>query len=446
VPAALVPSPLASLSLLDLIPRIHEDWTSPYHLADWCALIERSIHGHVRAMCAVPFQHYKTSTTLMGVVWLLLKNPKLRIILLTHSHEKAKAMGKDLRRLWEAAGGTFAKGFNTIDEWQTSEGGGCVVMSALQSKLGYPCDLLLVDDPLDETEYMLREVRDQVDKSIALYTARTATHLDSTLLVASRWHIDDPYGRRELRKEMTWESISHAGILDFGLPTERAFAPEVLSLAQHHQMRREWAEQDPSLKIWWAQVQNEPQPDALGLFRGSVHGPPPAYGRYIFGIDLAYSEDVHADYFALVVLKLWEGKAHVLNVLRERRDLETATTRIREAMRIYPGAMMFSYISGPEKGSIQYLNERSIPVQPIHARTPKYVRAQKTIDAWNTGLIVLPEQAPWMAGVLSRVWMFTGNEAAGDDDEIDALVSACDGGLFSAGAPPRTVGKWRITR
>jgi hypothetical protein len=434
----------AELSLLDLVPAINPDWKSPHHLSAWTELIERSIKGHMRAMCAVPFQHYKTTTTLCGVVWLLLRNPKLRIILLTHSHEKAKAMGKDLRKLWEAVGGQTPKGFNTIDDWQTPVGGGCVVMSAEQSKLGYPCDLLLVDDPLDETEYTDRNVRDTVDRTISLYTARCATHLDSVLLVASRWHKDDPFGRREERTSVKWEKIVHAGILDFDTDHERAFASEVLSLEQHHQMRREWAEQDPSLKIWWAQVQNNPQPDALGGFKTPIHGPMPIYGRYVIGVDLAYSEEPHSDYLAIVVLKVWEGNAHVCNVLREKRDLEKAVAHLRQMKVMYPGAAMYSYISGPEKSAVNYINDCGIPLQPILARSPKYNRSQRTRDAWNLGRILLPEHAPWLSGFVARAQAFTGQEKAGDDDEIDALVSACDGGLFSNLVTPKSFGKPRM--
>lgn len=435
---------LQNLSLLELVPALRDDWASPYHLKEWTDCIERASLGNVRAMCSVPFQHYKSSTTLIGVVWLLLRNPKLKIILLTHSHEKAAAMGKELRELWKAAGGTMRKGFDTIAEWQTEQGGGCVVMSAAQSKLGYPCDLLLVDDPLDEKEYMQKEARDLADSTIALYTARAATHLNSVLIVASRWHPDDPIGRRLDAKAVKWEYFANPGIIDFGTENARAFAPDVLSFEQHLQMRAEWEERDPSLKIWWAQVQNDPRPDVLGMFRQPVrYQTLPEFGRFVFGIDLAYSDKPHADYFAMVVLKVWERVAYVVNVLRERRSLEMATDRIQFAQRTWPGASMWSYISGPEKGALQYLSSRNVMVEPIMARTPKYNRSQRTIDAWNLGKVRVPEQAPWLAGFLARVSLFTGNEAAGDDDEVDALVSACDGGVFGAGGAPKACGAKR---
>ena len=76
----------ADLSLLELIPAVRPGWGSPYHLREWCAEIEGALKGGARSMCSVPFQHYKSSTTLVGVLWLLLRRPTLSIIVMTHSH------------------------------------------------------------------------------------------------------------------------------------------------------------------------------------------------------------------------------------------------------------------------------------------------------------------------------------------------------------------------
>jgi predicted phage terminase large subunit-like protein len=263
----------------------------------------------------------------------------------------------------------------------------------------------------------------------------------------SRWHPDDPAGRRMLRKAEKWRLIQHPAIIDEGLDSERAFAPNVMTLEDLKQRRAALAEVDPTERLWHAQFQNDPQPDAIGLFGNPVrYGVLPAFGRYVIGIDLAYSVETTADYFAMVVIRIWEGVAYVVNVLRERRDLDLATHRIKFAERMYPGAAIYSYVAGPEKGAIQYLNDRGVHAQPMPARYDKGTRARKTIDAWNLGRIMVPEHAPWASGFVSRCRLFTGNPKAADDDEIDALVSACDGGLFCSGAAPKAFGKPRIGR
>ena len=78
------------------------------------------------------------------------------------------------------------------------------------------------------------------------------------------------------------------------------------------------------------------------------------------------------------------------------------------------------------------------------ARYSKRHRAQKTIDRSNAGRIRFPESAPWVTGMLARMTLFSGDENAGDDDEIDALVSAVDGGMASGVSAPRALGPRRI--
>lgn len=435
---------LADLSLIDLVPALRPEWRRPFHLAQWCAAIESSILGGKRCIDSEPFQHHKSTTTMVGVVWILLRRPQTRIILLTHSHEKAQAMGKDLRDLAKTAGIQVPRGFDTITDWRTEQGGGVVVMSAQQSRLGYACDLLLVDDPLDETEYMISEVRDRVDATIAHYTARCASHLNSVLIVASRWHPDDPIGRRIARKEVDWIYIHHAGIENFTAcpddcphwntecaehrPDERAFAPEVMDLAAHHAMRREWAEVDPSLRIWWAQIQNEPLPDAQGFFEGEtpMAGEAPQGSPVIWGVDAAFSQGKKTDFFAAVGgvdLGIVTG---VFRVIRHQRGLVQAVATLVRLRDEFAEARFVTYSSGPENGVYDAIYETcGICVEKMPARWNKAVRAQKATKAWKDRKIQVRMGQPWTGPYLAEVHAFDGSEG-GVDDQVDATVSMHD--------------------
>jgi hypothetical protein len=196
---------LSRLNLLDFICTLSPDFVRPTHLADWCAMIERVLTESVRGLCAIPIRHYKTWTTLHGVAWLLVRKPKLRIILMCADHERATELGKMCRRLCEAAGIGPSRGDNLIADWKNEMGGGVVVMSAEQSKLGRDVDVLIFDDPLSEKSWDDPMVRDAVDHSIAHYTARCqrAGQLGSVLGVMSPCHPDDPLGRRLARHATT---------------------------------------------------------------------------------------------------------------------------------------------------------------------------------------------------------------------------------------------------
>ncbi len=397
----------------------------------------------------MPIRHYKTQTTLLGIVWLLVQDPSSRWLLLTHSFERSRAIGKALRLYATAARVGPVTGFNTIDSWSNHHGGGAIVMSAEQSRLGEDVHGLLFDDPLDEHASMDRARRDAVDETISHYTARCmrAGKPGPVLGVMSRWHGDDPVGRRLDRTAEPWEYFHRPAIIDEGLPTERAFAPEVWGLAEMRHQREVLREQDPTEKMWWAQFMGDPKPVGSSLFRPDpmryVRLPEWNF-RLAFGGDLSFSAGAHSDYFALVAIKVIGTKAYILEVARTKLESHLIESTCKMFASKYGDghAPIYSYVSGPEKGMVRFLREQGLPFVPIPARYSKLVRAERTIRRWNDGNIVVPEDAPWVPGFLRRVEAFRGEDKGHDDDEIDALVSVCDGAMGGAVAGTiRTLGR-----
>lgn len=442
---------LADLSLLELIPQISPEHKSPWHLADWCGLLERAATEPVRAMCAVPIRHYKTETTLHGIVYLLLKDPTLHVIHLSHSFERAQALGKRVRQLAQAAGVGPERGTNTISDWRNDAGGGVVVMSADQSKLGYDCGCLIFDDPLDEHGSQDPKKREEVDQTIAHYTARCMSKgkPGPVLGVMSRWHPDDPVGRRLARKAVNWEYIHKPAIENEGTEHERAFAEDVWPLEAMKKMRAEWAEKDPTERGWNAQLMGDPRPEGADLF-----GAPTFYTelpttpyRIAHGSDFSFTAGIMSDYFAIVSGRIYGRKFYITDVQRHKIDARMIESSCKLAIDKHGRAPIYSYQSGPEKGMSLLLLERGVPIVSIQARYNKLVRAERTVKRWNDGDILVPHSAsglPWVHGFLHRVGMFRGNDRDDGDDEIDALVSLCDGAMGGAVAGPRTLGQPRM--
>jgi hypothetical protein len=433
------------------------EYRSPYHLKEWAGMIERCASEPVRGLCSIPTRHYKTVTTLHGVIWILFRRPTWRIVLIGHDHRRAEWMGKQTRILRDRAGLLPLRGDDTIAHWSTSDGGGVHVISADQSAIGYDAHVVIADDPIDERGFNDPAVRDQVDASLNFYASRAGGggKLGSFLLVMSRGHPDDPIGRRLTRKAVTWAYVHDSAIIDEGKETERAFAPDVWDLPALKRNRDEIFEADPTGRIWHSQWQNDPLPDSLGLFKSPARYetlPTTPGFRTVYGLDLAYSARRHADYLALVVLRIWpewteEGRrevAYVAAVWRERWDPAQAVEICKMARALYPGGTFFSYMAGPEIASAHYLAEQGIEIQVMPARYSKRHRAQASIDKSNAGRIRFPTSAPWVNGMVARLMLFSGDENAGDDDEIDALVSAVDGGMKSAVSVPKALGPRRI--
>jgi predicted phage terminase large subunit-like protein len=437
----------AALSLLDLVPALSPQFGRPHHLRAWCDIIERAANGEaVRALCSVPIRHWKTQTTEHGVVRILLRDPTTPIIHLSHSFERAQAIGKQIRDLAREAGVGPKRGQDTISDWRNEHGGGVVVMSAEQSKLGYDCGVLIFDDPIDEFGAEDPRVRDAVDNTIAHYTARCMRRgkPGPVLGVMSRWHPDDPIGRRLLRTAVHWEYVHHAAIIDEGLPTERAFAPEVWPLEALKAMREEWKENDPTERGWWAQLMNDPRAASGDLFGAATrYTELPKWGyRTIHGADFAFSAGDGNDWFALFTARVYGRRAYVTDCQRHKIDARLIESTCKAAMNKHGQAPIFTYQSGPEIGMSNILIERGVPIVPMHARYSKLVRAERTIKRWNDGDVLVPEDsaAAWVPGFLSRVGMFRGRDKDANDDEIDAMVSACDGGVGGAVAGVKTLG------
>jgi hypothetical protein len=439
---------LTTLPLLEFIHELTPNFRPPTHLIGWTQLIERALTERVRGMVSVPIRHHKTWTTIHGIAWHLVRRPGLRIIGMCADHERAQELGNMTRRTCEAAGVGPVRGENKALDWKNKHGGGVVWMSASQSSLGKDVDLLVVDDPLSEFSALDAASRDAVDHAIALYTNRAT---GSVLMVASRLHPDDPIGRRLLRRAVAWEYVHNQALIDEDKPTERAFAPDVMDLAEIKRRRAEAREADPAESIWHAQWQNEPR----SALDSRVREPKryefvPSYPgfRYAIGVDLAYQAGEKNDYFACVIMKIYGSQAYVIDVIREKPDFNAMQMVLKNKWELYGRCGIFSYVAGPELGAVRYFTDRGIPIQPLAARYSKAYRAQRTIDRWNAGQILVPVQPAWAPGFVARALLFTGNERERDDDEFDALVSVCDAmfGGAATGVSPHGVGHRRWGR
>jgi GNAT superfamily N-acetyltransferase len=438
---------LTGLSMLDLVPALSDHFRRPTHLQKWCELIETASFDAVRALCSVPIRHWKTETTVAGIIYLLLRHPDWRIIFFTHSLEAAQKWGKRIRQVAESTTVGPIPGFDLIAEWRNRAGGGVVVMSAEQSKIGYDCDALIVDDPIDEHGAEDPAVRERVDEAISLYTARCikSGKRGPVLIVASRFHPDDPIGRRLLRTAVAWVYVQNAALVDEGLPTERAFAPDVWPVEELRKVRAELYERDPSERIWWAQFQNDPKPIGADLFREPTHyeSLPDWKFRIAYGADLSFSQGDYSDYFAMVAMKIFGRHAYVIEVQRHKLDVRMLESTCKAMLGRHGHGPIYSYMSGPEIGTAQLMRERGLPFVILRARWNKLVRAQRTVKRWNDGEIGVPAHPgpPWLKGFLHRLSCFRGNDKDEGDDETDALVSVSDGAMggVAAGGGPRTL-------
>lgn len=423
--------------LLEYIPKISPEFRPPFHMKRWIDVFERAARGEpVRAICTLPIRHFKTETTLHAVLWLLEHDPTLEIVLMTFSHERAMWLGKRLRLLAKRTDVGPRRGDDTITAWHNEQGGGCVVMSADMSREGFNCHALLVDDPIDEHGVKSKEQRDTVDQQITHYTSRCMRggKPGPVLIVASRFDRDDPVGRRLARSAVKWEIIHEPAIYDLGLPTQRAFAPEVWDVPALMDIRNELRETDPYERVWWSRFMGDPQVNDGSFGEPSRYVTMPAWAGFKdgAGFDLSYTRNKRSDFSSICIGRLERGTLYITAWWRFRAELHEALDALRGVRSAYGNMPFFSFMSGPEVAVARYMAFGNVPINYMKTSEPKFTRARRTIDAWNAGRIVLPKmtvaegRATDIEKTIDRIRNWHGVEDD-PDDEADALVSLWEG-------------------
>jgi hypothetical protein len=155
--------------------------------------------------------------------------------------------------------------------------------------------------------------------------------------------------------------------------------------------------------------------------------------RQAIGVDLSYSE-ARGDYAAIIPVADIGGIYYVRHVYRFRRDILHARRYLAEARRIFVGDMV-SYISGAERAVLQQLaleaKDRDGRVYaPVYiagmiAKGDIVLRAQRTAELWQEGMIRLPkERLEWVRTLEEELQGFVNSGSR--NDQLSALISAVD--------------------
>ncbi len=177
-----------------------------YHLYSYVRYLSQkfveAIRGiDVRQLWNQPSQTGKTTGLMRGAVWALDDNPGLRIMYITYDADKAvREAGEALdfaREHRDHLRFTLRRDIQARGRWNTQEGGGIYATGIGGATVGYPADVLLLDDLLKGwVEAHSERTREQ---TWSVYTSQLRLRLqkatDPIISAATRWHEDDPTGR-----------------------------------------------------------------------------------------------------------------------------------------------------------------------------------------------------------------------------------------------------------
>ncbi len=180
------------------------DYRASWHHREIGKLLEKMERGETkRAIIMVPPRHGKsTLSSVLFPAWYLGKHPDKEVITVSYSSDLAVDFGEKTRDLLKSP--EYQNIFTTKikadseskQKWKTSEKGSYTSVGLGGAITGRGADLLIIDDPIKNSEEALSEV--YRDKVWNYYTSTLYTRLEKdacVILILTRWHQDDLAGR-----------------------------------------------------------------------------------------------------------------------------------------------------------------------------------------------------------------------------------------------------------
>ena len=439
--------------------------TSPVpmrHLAPVAQLLERAAAGEcVRAVIAAPVRHGKTTLVKASILYLLRRNPRLRINFASYASDLAEAKMYEVRQLAPSQGIRMAPDFDTDAEWRTIEGGAVKAGGLIGGPWnGQGANVGFVDDPYKNAEqadsFAFRERTDTAFWSAFMTRLEPGA---SCFVIAARWGAHDLSGTLEGKG---WESVNLPALSLDG--SETPLWPERWSRDELLRVRA-----SQPARLWAALYQGSPLPEGgrtfdpsrLALYDRLPDGP---YTDAL-GLDLAYGARRQHDRSAFTVFRRYAARPRELYLVEchsghapiELYSARVAEVQLRragwaarlvvpsEASRVVPEWLPQIAAAGPyarriaarwytsttEAGTAALMAGYGAHVEPIRAAVDKLARAQSGgyAAAWAEGRIAIPRAKLIEHGHLER-WVrahqdFTGQDGC-EDDEVDAAVAAHD--------------------
>lgn len=431
--------------------------------------VERGISR--KLLVAMPPRHGKTEMVSVYLpLWLLRRNHKLKVGIISHSPNLAAVWGRRIRRMVERHGAqlglSIAPDAGAVSEWETPEGGGVTSRSIGQALAGVGFNVLIIDDPTrDFAAAHSSAARQSVWE---WYTANATTRLEPpslVIVVQTRWHQDDLTGRllshdHEGDPE-EWEQIIIPAIAEtddvlgreVGEPLRSPLVPEETreqAVARFTQIKR-----DVGSYTWAALYQQSPSPAQgaifnIGWWRYWTLDPAKATedgrvrlidadllrrGRVIDSWDATFKDTASSDY---VVGQRWARVGpdrFLLAQSRDRRSFVATIAEMRDFFTAGLGALLAHTHLIEDKANgpaiISVLNEEVSGLKPVNPRGSKEARARAITPEIESGHVYLPlppaagvpGEFAWVHDFLAEARSFPTGE---HDDMIDAMSQALD--------------------
>lgn len=425
-----------------------------------CEKLQKIIDGEQHFyIVEMPPQHGKSlSITKTFPSYYLMRNPSKHVMVSAYSQDLYTQFAASNRRAFTSWSKLFGlkTGKNTASEFEVldprGEGspGSFFATSMLGGASGMPADLLIIDDPIKNSEEaMSPTIKNKIWNEWNMTFYPRLQKGGSVIVIMTRWQKDDLAGRLLQRSSLPWEEIKLPAIAEdlsdgqadaIGRKTGEPLCPELHDLDEllthkHDMGTQQFTalyQQSPTVeggnlfKREWVKyfVPDRQTQVRLGLTDKEAVVQPKIFDELAQSWDATFKDSDSSDYVAGQVWARRDADYYLMDWVHERLSFVQTLSAIRSITAKWPKAKA-KYIEDKANGSaiIDTLKHEIGGIIPVTPDGGKIVRASAVSPLWEAGNVYVPHPL-WKPGIedlLQEIFEFPN---APHDDYVDAMTQA----------------------
>ena len=392
-----------------------------------------------RLIVNMPPRHTKSEfASFLLPAWMVGRDPKLKIIQVTHTGELAVRFGRkakhlidsdEYRKIFET---TLQEDSKAAGRWETAQGGEYFAAGVGGAITGRGADLLIIDDPHSEQDALSATA---LESAYDWYTSGPRQRLQpggKIVLVMTRWSKKDLTGvllknQKDVKGDQ-WDVVEFPAIMDHGPGKEKPVWPEYWKLDELEKVKA-------TLPVgkWNAQWMQKPTSEEGALikrewWRRWKEDWIPQLHHVIQSYDTAFLKKETADFSAITTWGVFypneDSPANLilLDAIKERMEFPELRRRALEQYKYWNPESVIVEQKASGTPLTHELRQMDIPVSTF---TPsrgndKHVRVNSCAPLFESGMIWAPEQR-FAEEVIEECAAFPHGD---HDDLVDAMTMA----------------------
>ena len=423
------------------------------------------LDGNGRLLVSEPPRHGKSlMCSQWSPAWFLELFPDRQVLLASYGAQFAAEWGRKVRNIVRDNVPRMlvrlSDDSRAVDRWYTTDGGGMATAGVGGPLTGRGADLLIVDDPVKDSE----EARsDTIKRKQWEWWNETAyTRLEpggSAIVIMTRWAEDDLVGRILEHEGDRWRHICLPAIAEDDDMLDRA-AGEALWPGRFDVAALAEIRESIGSRAFAALYQQRPSPAGGGTFRsrdfrywtraadggyllhhddGGTENVAPGSTWRAQTVDTALKVGEQNDWTAVVTAAVTARRQIIiLDVHRERLEVPDQLPLIRRLRRQWRPRWTGVEEKASGVGIIQEARRRGIALKPLKADRDKMQRASTAAIMYEQHAVYHPRDAHWLADFEHELLAFPNGA---HDDQVDALAHVANG---IGGGPSSLVAAGRV--